>query len=56
MLPIELSLEQQARYRNYEVNLSYLSREQVEEMFLSVMCQLMIKDNVIVHLMKQNFL
>ncbi len=52
-LPLSLSLEQNFNLKVYEDQVKNLSQEQAQEFLLEVMRQLMIKDNVIRHLMKQ---
>lgn len=52
-LPLSLSMEQQFNLRMYESQVKNLSADQAQEFLLEVMRQLMIKDNVIRHLMKQ---
>lgn len=51
-LPLELSMEQQFNLRMYEGQIKDLSSEQAQNFLLEVMRQLMIKENVIKHLMK----
>ena len=51
-LPIELSMEQQFNLKMYEGQVKDLSSEQAQDFLLEVMRQLMIKENVIKHLMK----
>lgn len=51
-LPLELSMEQQFSLRMYEGQVKDLSSEQAQNFLLEVMRQLMIKENVIKHLMK----
>jgi hypothetical protein len=52
-LPLSLSMEQQFNLRLYEGQVKVLSQDQAQDFLLEVMRQLMIKDNVIRHLMKQ---
>ncbi|OUC16582.1 MAG: phycobilisome degradation protein nblA [Alkalinema sp. CACIAM 70d] len=52
-LPLDLSLEQQFNLTVYQDQVKSLSQEQAQEVLLEVMRQLMIKDNVIRHLIKQ---
>jgi hypothetical protein len=52
-LPLELSLEQQFNLRAYQDQVKGLNQEQAQEMLLQVLRQLMIKENVIRHLLKQ---
>jgi Phycobilisome degradation protein nblA len=51
-LPLSLSLEQNFNLKVYEDQVKSLSQEQAQDYLLEVMRQLMIKDNVIRHLMK----
>jgi Phycobilisome degradation protein nblA len=51
-LPLGLSLEQNFNLKVYEDQVKSLSQEQAQDYLLEVMRQLMIKDNVIRHLMK----
>jgi hypothetical protein len=51
-LPLSLSLEQNFNLKVYEDQVKGLSQQQAQEYLLEVMRQLMIKDNVIRHLMK----
>jgi hypothetical protein len=52
-LPLTLSLEQQFSLKMYEDQIKDLSTEQAQNFLLEVMRQLMIKENVIKHLMKE---
>lgn len=52
-LPLSLSMEQQFNLKVYEDQVKVLSQGQAQDFLLEVMRQLMIKDNVIRHLMKQ---
>jgi Phycobilisome degradation protein nblA len=52
-LPIELSLEQQFNLRAYADQVKGLDQEQAQQMLLQVLRQLMIKENVIKYLVKQ---
>ena len=52
-LPLDLSLEQQFNLKMYEGQVKGLSTEQAQDFLLEVMRQLMIKENVIRHLMKE---
>jgi flagellar basal body-associated protein FliL len=51
-LPLTLNLEQQFNLKVYQDQISHMSQEQAQEALLEVMRQIMIKDNVIRHLMK----
>ncbi|MGI0494970.1 hypothetical protein ACN4EG_24560 [Alkalinema pantanalense CENA528] len=48
----DLSVEQQFSIRSFEVNSYNLSEEQMRELLLEISRQLLIKDNVIRHLIK----
>ncbi|GET42793.1 MULTISPECIES: NblA/ycf18 family protein [Microseira] len=50
--PVGLSLEQQFNLKAYEQQVKGLSQEEAQGFLLEVMRQLMVKDNVIKHLMK----
>ncbi|OLP18567.1 phycobilisome degradation protein nblA [Leptolyngbya sp. 'hensonii'] len=54
-LPLELSMEQKFNLKVYEEQIKGLSPEQSQEFLLEVLRQLMIKENVIRHLMKQTY-
>lgn len=51
-LPLTLNLEQQFNLKVYQDQISHMSQEQAQEALIEVMRQIMIKDNVIRHLMK----
>jgi flagellar basal body-associated protein FliL len=51
-LPLTLNLEQQFNLKVYQDQIQYMSQEQAQEALLEMMRQIMIKDNVIRHLMK----
>jgi hypothetical protein len=53
-LPLTLTMEQQFSMKVYEDQVKGLSSEQSQEFLLEIMRQLMIKDNVIRHLMKKS--
>jgi hypothetical protein len=53
-IPMELSLEQQFNLKMYEEQIKGLSQEQSQEFLLEVMRQLMVKENVIRHLIRQD--
>ncbi|WNZ26908.1 phycobilisome degradation protein nblA [Leptolyngbya sp. NK1-12] len=55
-LPIGLSLEQQFNLRAYADQIKQLNQEQAQEMLLEVLRQLMIKENVIKSLLKDDLL
>jgi hypothetical protein len=52
-LPLGLSLEQKFNLRMYEDQVKSLSQEQAQSFLLEMMRQVMIKENVIKHLLKQ---
>lgn len=51
--PMELSLEQKFNLKMYEEQVKSLTPEQSQEFLLEVLRQLMVKDNMLKHLMKQ---
>jgi hypothetical protein len=53
-LPIGLSLEQKFNLKMYEDQVKGLSQEQAQSFVLELMRQMMVKENVIKHLMKQS--
>ncbi len=52
-IPLELSMEQQFSLRTYQDQVKGLDQAQAQEMLLEVMRQMMLKENVIKHLLKQ---
>jgi hypothetical protein len=52
-IPLTLTMEQQFNMKVYEDQVKNLSSEQAQDFLLEIMRQLMIKDNVIRHLIKQ---
>jgi hypothetical protein len=54
-IPLELSLEQQFNLRTYADQVKGLDQEQAQQLLLQVVRQLMIKENVIRHLVKESF-
>ncbi|QSJ18183.1 NblA/ycf18 family protein [Nostoc sp. UHCC 0702] len=52
-IPTGLSLEQKFNLKVYEEQVKGLSHEQSQEFLLELLRQLMIKENVIKHLLKQ---
>jgi Phycobilisome degradation protein nblA len=52
-LPMTLTMEQQFNMKVYEDQVKAMNVDQAQEFVLEIMRQLMIKDNVIRHLMKQ---
>ncbi|MFN6518868.1 MAG: NblA/ycf18 family protein [Nostoc sp. CreGUA01] len=51
--PIELTLEQQFRLKNLKDQVKNLSQEEAQEFLLEVLRQMMVKDNLVKHLLKQ---
>ena len=51
-IPLELSLEQQFNLKLYEEQIKGLSQDESHQFLVEVMRQLMVKDNIIKHLMK----
>ncbi|MGH1395903.1 MAG: NblA/ycf18 family protein [Trichormus sp.] len=52
-IPIELNLEQKFNLKLYEEQVKGLSHEESQKFLLEVLRQLMVKDNMIKHLLKQ---
>jgi hypothetical protein len=52
-VPMELNLEQQFNLKLYEEQVKGLTLEQSQEFLLEVLRQLMVKDNMLKHLLKQ---
>ncbi len=52
-IPTKLSLEQSFNLKVYEEQVKGLSQDQAQTFLLEVLRQLMIKENVIKHLLKQ---
>lgn len=52
-IPMELNLEQKFNLKLYEEQVKALSQEESQKLLLEVMRQLMVKDNMIRHLLKQ---
>ena len=52
-IPLSLTMEQEFNLQMYQDQVKCLSSEQAQDFLLEVMRQLMIKDNVIRHLIKQ---
>lgn len=52
MLPLELTLEQQANLKIFQVQAQSLDIEEARELLLSLMQQLMLKNNCLRELMK----
>lgn len=53
-IPLGLTMEQQFNLRMYEEQVRSLSAEEAQGFLLELMRQLMIKNNVVAHLMKEN--
>jgi Phycobilisome degradation protein nblA len=51
----ELSIEQQFSIRTIELNTNNLSADQLRDLFIEISRQLLVKDNVIRHLIKNGF-
>lgn len=52
-VPMKLSLEQEFNLKMYEEQVKSLSPEEAKAFLLEVLRQLMVKDNMLKHLMKQ---
>jgi Phycobilisome degradation protein nblA len=52
-LPLTLTMEQQFSMKVYEDQVKGMNADQAQEFLLEIMRQLMIKDNVIRHLLKK---
>ncbi|HIK07863.1 MAG TPA: NblA/ycf18 family protein [Trichormus sp. M33_DOE_039] len=52
-IPMELNLEQKFNLKLYEEQVKELSKEESQKFLLEVLRQLMVKDNMIKHLLKQ---
>ena len=53
-IPMELSLEQKFNLKLYEEQIKELSQEESQKFLLEVLRQLMVKDNMLKHFMKQS--
>lgn len=53
-IPMELSLEQKFNLKLYEEQIKGLSQEESQKYLLEVLRQLMVKDNMLKHLLKQS--
>ncbi len=53
-LPMDLSLEQRFNLKLYEEQVKSLSQEESQQFLLELMRQLMVKDNILKHFMKQS--
>lgn len=51
--PIELTLEQQFRLQSLKDQVQNLSQQEAQEFLLEVLRQMMVKDNLVKHLLKQ---
>ncbi|MEH2310532.1 MAG: NblA/ycf18 family protein [Nostoc sp.] len=51
--PVELTLEQQFRLQNLKDQVKNLNQEEAQEFLLEVLRQMMVKDNLVKHLLKQ---
>ncbi len=52
-IPMDLNLEQKFNLKLYEEQVKGLSQEESQKFLLEVLRQLMVKDNMIKHLLKQ---
>ena len=53
-IPMELSLEQKFKLKLYEEEVKGLSPEESQQFLLEVLRQLMVKDNMVKHLLRKN--
>ena len=53
--PMELSLEQQFNIRSFETQVRQMSREQAQEFLLKMYEQMMVKENMYKHFLKQQW-
>ena len=51
--PTQLSLEQQFRLETFEDKVKSLSGEEAQDLLLEVLRQMMVKDNLVKHLIKE---
>ena len=51
-MPAKLSIEQQFKLKVYQDQVKTLTREQAQEYLLEVLRQMMVKDNLVKHLLK----
>ncbi|MHC5752740.1 NblA/ycf18 family protein [uncultured Nostoc sp.] len=51
--PVELTLEQQFRLQNLKDQVKNLSQQEAQEFLLEVLRQMMVKDNLVKHLLKE---
>ena len=54
--PIELTLEQEFELKKMLTSINKMNREQAQQFLVEAMRQLMLKDNWIRHMFKQNYL
>ena len=52
-IPMELNLEQKFNLKLYEQQVKGLNQQESQKLLLEVLRQLMVKDNMIKHLLKQ---
>ncbi|MCC5619918.1 NblA/ycf18 family protein [Nostoc sp. CHAB 5715] len=52
-IPMELNLEQKFNLKLYEEQIKRLNQEESQKLLLELLRQLMVKDNMIKHLLKQ---
>ncbi|MDZ7956650.1 MAG: NblA/ycf18 family protein [Aulosira sp. DedQUE10] len=52
-IPMDLNLEQKFNLKLYEEQVKGLNQEESQKMLLEVLRQLMVKDNMIKHLLKE---
>jgi hypothetical protein len=52
-IPLELSLEQQFNLKSYEQSIKTMSQAEAQDCLLQVLRQLMVKENIIKHLMQK---
>ncbi len=55
-IPMELSLEQKFTLKLYEGQVQDLSAEESQEFLLEVLRQLMVKDNMVKHLLRERLM
>ena len=55
-IPMELSLEQKFTLKLYEEQVQDLSVEESQEFLLEVLRQLMVKDNMVKHLLRERLM
>ncbi|NEP59428.1 MAG: phycobilisome degradation protein nblA [Symploca sp. SIO2G7] len=52
-MPSKLSLEQQFKLKVYQEQVKELSQEQAQDYLMEVLRQMMVKDNLVKHLLKR---